>query len=215
MATDELYKTLEESAKLATDADSVKSMENENRTEGPTESTGSAMKSLEFSLLYPNESVKEEDEWSEFTEENRMELMSLGHSSGSTILTQLAVGEVKAQDSEQTDTGGDGMNVGQKHDDDIGNTTCPWVKMEHALEQQKLKEPMSVEQPNKKEPSEVKSQIYIPPALRQSQGDFNRRDQAESRLRKVPSKMSGKPQAPDLNSDEYFPSLSKTLKRTK
>ncbi|EDW54554.1 GM18654 [Drosophila sechellia] len=144
-----------------------------------------------------------------------MQHMSLRHSSGSAILAQLAVGEVKAQDSVQNDTGGDGVDVGQQLDDDIGNTTCPWVKMKHPLWQQKLKEPMSLEQPNKKEPSEVKSQIYIPPALRQSQGDFNHRDQAESRLRKVPSKMSGKPQAPDLNSDEYFPSLSKTPKRTK
>ncbi|EDX05190.1 GD24040 [Drosophila simulans] len=143
-----------------------------------------------------------------------MQHMSLRHSSGSAILAQLAVGEVKAQDSVQNDTGGDGVDVGQQLDD-IGNTTCPWVKMKQTLRQQELKEPMSLKQPNKKEPSEVKSQIYIPPALRQSQGDFNHRDQTESRLRKVPSKMSGKPQAPDLNSDEYFPSLSKTPKRTK
>ncbi|EDV58080.2 LOW QUALITY PROTEIN: uncharacterized protein Dere_GG25191 [Drosophila erecta] len=222
LATDELYKTLEESSKLVTDADSEKCLGNESRAEGPTESSGSALKPLEFRLLYSNESVEGEDEWCDFTEENRMEYMSLRRSIetslGSTALVQLAGGEVKVQDSEQHDNAGDGIDVGQALIDGMGSTTCPWRKMGRPLEQQELKdlsEQNPVEQPKKEEPSEAKSQIYIPPALRQSQGDFNQRAELESRL--VPTKMSGKPQAPDLNSADYFPSLSgaKPFRRTK
>ncbi|EDW89689.2 LOW QUALITY PROTEIN: uncharacterized protein Dyak_GE21333 [Drosophila yakuba] len=216
LATNELYKTLKESVRLATEGEFEKCLGNENRAEGPTESTGSVLKPLEFSVLHSNESVEEEDEWCDFTEENRIEYTSLRRSIkmslGSTVL---AGSDAKAQDSEQRDNGGDGIDVGQALNDGMGGTSCPWRKMGHPSKQQELRE--QVEQPKKDEPSEVKSQIYIPPALRHSQGDFNQRAEMESRLLKIPPKMSGKPQAPDLNSAEYFPSLSgaKTFRRTK
>ncbi|KAH8353212.1 hypothetical protein KR084_009669 [Drosophila pseudotakahashii] len=196
-------------------------MGNEALVEGSGSTTSGLVKPLEFGVRFSDETVEEEDEWCDFTEENRMQYTSLRRSIqmslSSTILTQFSVGgEVKVQDSEQRDTGGDGIDVGQANGD--GLSSCPWQKIESQLQLAPMMDKQTEKElPEKEEPSEVKSQIYIPPALRQSQGDFNQRPQVENRQRKTHSKMSGKHQAPDLNSPEYFPTLSgsKPFKRTK
>jgi len=220
LATDELYKTLEESAKLATEGDTDDLGDGPSGSGSGTSGSGS-VKPLEFGIRFSDESVDDEDEWCDFTEENRMQYTSsrrnIQMSLSSMVLSQFSGGgELKGQDSEQRDTGGDGMDVGQA--DGLSNTLCPWQKLEMQPQKEPKKDKKTEEQPAKEEPPpEAKNQIYIPPALRQSQGDFNQRLQGENRMRKPHCKKSGKPQAPDLNSPEYFPSLSgpKAIKHTK
>lgn len=118
-------------------------------------------------------------------------------------------GEVKAQEPEQS--GGDGLDVGhgKRQEEGLGSATCPWQKLVKKQPHQDPIEPKVEQQPEKSKNPETKPQVYIPPALRQSQGDCRQRPQVEKGPCKLPSAMPmAKPQAPDLKSSEYFPSLS-------
>ncbi|BFF94176.1 protein CDV3 homolog [Drosophila madeirensis] len=195
LATEELYKTLEESTKdssedisnLEFDVQSVDGEADSARDSAP----------LKFGMRFSDETYSEEDEWSDFTEENRA--------------APFAGSDMKAEPV-QLDTGGDGIDVGLK---EIAlATSCPWQKPEQANHEPAKQNELSDGKGNN--PAVAKKQIYIPPALRQSQGVSNKR-KAQPQQRKVPSPIPEKPQAPDLNSLEYFPSLSgsKILKRPK
>jgi len=75
LATDELYKTLEESAKLATEGDTDDLGDGPSGSGSGTSGSGS-VKPLEFGIRFSDESVDDEDEWCDFTEENRMQYTS-------------------------------------------------------------------------------------------------------------------------------------------
>ncbi|KAI8043660.1 hypothetical protein M5D96_004993, partial [Drosophila gunungcola] len=180
LATDELYKTLEESVKQTPEVGN-----------DPNKDLGNEDQVVEFGIRPLDE----------------------------PLMTRTNGGEAKIKESEQRDTGGDGLGVGQGQNDAVFNSLCPWQKTESLLHQEP-KDQINDEQPVKQEDLiDMKNKVYIPPALRQSQGDFNQRHQVENRLRNpnTPTKKSGKPQAPDINCPEYFPSLngSKIFKRTK
>ncbi|KAH8251268.1 hypothetical protein KR032_004637, partial [Drosophila birchii] len=208
-----------------------------NLIEGPTGSAGpSVAKPLEFGIQFSDGTAEDEDEWSDYTEENRFNYTSAPRNTWKTLSgTLLAPStEVKDMEPEQRESAGDGLDVGhgKRLEEGPGSASCPWQNMEKTEPQQEpkeqnepTKEPKSEQQPEIKNPSknptqnpETKPQVYIPPALRQSQGDCRQRPQVEKGPRKLPSAISmGKPQAPDIKSSEYFPSLggSKSLKRPK
>ncbi|KAH8279947.1 hypothetical protein KR054_011794, partial [Drosophila jambulina] len=199
-----------------------------NLMEGPTGSAGPSMaKPLEFGLQFGDGTAEDEDEWSDYTEENRFNYTTVPRNTWKTLSGTLLAPSTddKVQEPEQRESAGDGLDVGQgkRLDEGPGSASCPWQTMEKAQSQEpkELKEPIAEQQPETKNPSknpEMKPQVYIPPALRQSQGDCRQRAQVEKGPRKLPSAISmGKPQAPDLKSSEYFPNLgdSKSLKRPK
>ncbi|KAH8334282.1 hypothetical protein KR059_008461, partial [Drosophila kikkawai] len=191
--------------------------DNNNLMEGPTGSAGPFVaKPLEFGLQFSGETAEDEDEWSDYTEENRFNYTSMPRITWKTVSGTLLApsAEVKVLEPAQRESAGDGLDVGQgkRLDEVMGSASCPWQNMVTTQPQQEQK---SEQQPEKKNPSK---KVYIPPALRQSQGDLHQRPQVETGPRKLPSAMSmGKPQAPDLKSSEYFPSLSgsKSLKHPK
>lgn len=224
-----MYKTLEESAKLSqeTFATPEKGRGGDPMMEGPSGSMDTALKPLEFGIRFSDETMDEEDEWSDFTEENRRQYTNLPRTIQMTLscgaMAPFTVnGEVKMQESEQRESGGDGLDIGQGPKEPVAFGSCPW-KLDGQITKAMvpLGEPqkqVKVEKIVKSEKQlDTKRQIYVPPALRHSQGDFNPRPHMESRLRKVITTYSVKPQAPDLNSPEYFPSLSgsRVLKRAK
>ncbi|KAH8409969.1 hypothetical protein KR009_003409 [Drosophila setifemur] len=192
-------------------------------SEDATGSSESAPKLLEFGFHFAGQTV-DEDEWSDFTEDNRRQYASLPRNLhmplNCPVIPPFTAGEVNVQESEQRDCAGDGIDMGQgqgqnqNQEEDLASPICPWQnKLEAHTDGDQQPEQ---EQEVLEKPSEAKRQIYIPPALRQSQGDFNR-PKVEPRPRKALSTFPSKPQAPDLNSPEYFPSLggSNMLKRSK
>lgn len=207
LATDELYKTLEESANLAAEAgsDPDKGPDNDNSAEGPSGSgsagSSSVAKPLEFGIRFSGETVDDEDEWSDYTEENRFNYTSVPRNNWKTLSCTLLApsvgGEVKAQEPEQS--GGDGLDVGhgKRQEEGLGSATCPWQKLVKKQPHQDPIEPKVEQQPEKSKNPETKPQVYIPPALRQSQGDCRQRPQVEKGPCKLPSAMPmAKPQAP-------------------
>ncbi|KAH8393489.1 hypothetical protein KR200_002606, partial [Drosophila serrata] len=204
--------------------------------EGPTGSAGpSFAKPLEFGLQFPDETGEDEDEWSDYTEENRFNYTSVPRStwktlSGTLLAPSTEINVLEPEEREQC--AGDGIDVvpGKRLDEGPGSASCPWQNMEKTQPQEQPMEPKEPkelkceQQPEMKTSSEnpqnpeMKPQVYIPPALRQSQAESRQRPQAEKATRKLPSALSmGKPQAPDIKSSEYFPSLggSKSIKRPK
>ncbi|KAH8273693.1 hypothetical protein KR018_008852, partial [Drosophila ironensis] len=197
------------------------------------QSVESLLKPLESGIRFSDEAVNEEDEWSDFTDEHRRHYTHLPRciqmSLSSSVLNPFSGGggngEVsKIQDSEQRESGGDGIDVGTGQKDALALAACPWQKMGAQLKHAQMQlegievKPEKPEKPEKQPKLlESKHKIYVPPALRHSQGDFHPRSPMESRQRKSGHPFAGKPQAPDLNSSEYFPSLggSKAYKRTK
>ncbi|KAH8244417.1 hypothetical protein KR026_008922, partial [Drosophila bipectinata] len=196
--------------------------------EGPSGSKDPAKKPLEFGIRFSDEAMDEDNEWSDFTEENRRQYTHLPRSiqmtfSCGSMAPFTVSGEVKVQESaEQRESAGDGLDIGQGPKEALAFFACPW-KLDGQMSKPFI--PPGVPQKSVKlekivkteKPSEAKRQVYVPPALRHCQGDINPRPQPESRLRKAMSSYSGKQQAPDLSSPEYFPSLggSRGLKRTK
>ncbi|XP_034666794.1 protein CDV3 homolog [Drosophila subobscura] len=212
-AAEELYKTLEESTKFSSEDNSNLEFDVQS-ADGETDSARDSAP-LKFGMRFSDEAHSEEDEWSDFTEENRGKFTNvprdLPKALVSTAPAPFAGSDLKAEPV-QLDTGGDGIDVGLK---EIAlATSCPWQKPEQANHEPAKQNELSDGKGNNT--AVAKKQIYIPPALRQSQGDSNKR-KAQPQQRKVPSPMPKKPQAPDLNSLEYFPSLSgsKILKRPK
>ncbi|KAH8239007.1 hypothetical protein KR038_011949, partial [Drosophila bunnanda] len=208
----------------------------DNLMEGPTGSAGpSAAKPLEFGLHFADATAEDEDEWSDYTEENRFNYTSMPRNTWKTLSgTLLAPStEIKVLEPEQREQcAGDGLDVGpgKRLEEGPGPAACPWQNMEKTHPQEQPKEPKEPkegkfeQQQESKNPSEntqnpeMKPQVYIPPALRQTQSDTRQRPQVEKASRKLPSAISlGKPQAPDIKSSEYFPSLggSKSIKRPK
>ncbi|KAH8329203.1 hypothetical protein KR074_005616, partial [Drosophila pseudoananassae] len=195
--------------------------------EGPSGSKDHAKKPLEFGVRFSDEAMDEEDEWSDFTEENRRQYTNLPRTiqmslSCGSMAPFTVSGEVKVQESEQRESGGDGPDIGQGPKEALAFISCPW-KLEGQISKTLIQpgvpqKPVKLEKIVKTEkPLEAKRQVYVPPALRHSQGEINPRPQTESRLRKAMSSYSVKQQAPDLSSPEYFPSLggSRGLKRAK
>ncbi|XP_026847698.1 protein CDV3 homolog [Drosophila persimilis] len=210
LAAEELYKTLEESTKYSSEDNS--NLEDAFQSEASGTDSKGASASLKFGIRFSDEAFSEEDEWSDFTEENRRQFTYVPRTLSMALTSPVPApapfaGDDLKEEPEQLDTGGDGVDVGSKDGERALATTCPWQKSEQDSQGQSDR---------KANTPVVKKQIYIPPALRQSQGDFNKR-KAQPLQRKAPSTMPFKPQAPDLNSLEYFPSLSdsKILKRPK
>ncbi|XP_033249205.1 protein CDV3 homolog [Drosophila miranda] len=216
LAAEELYKTLEESTKYSSEDNS--NLEDAFQSEASGTDSKGASASLKFGIRFSDEAFSEEDEWSDFTEENRRQFtnvprtLSIALTSPAPVPGPFAGGDLK-EEPEQLDTGGDGVDVGSKEGESALATTCPWQKSEQDSHEPSKQNEQSDRKANT---PVVKKEIYIPPALRQSQGDFNKR-KAQPLQRKAPSPMPFRPQAPDLNSLEYFPSLSdsKILKRPK
>ncbi|XP_022223346.2 protein CDV3 homolog [Drosophila obscura] len=212
LAAEELYKTLEESTKLSSEANS--NFEHAFQSEELETASVGATAPLKFRIRFSDEAHSEEDEWSDFTEENRRKFTNVPRALPMALITTatapFAAGDLKSE-PEQLDTGGDGIDVGSN--ESALTTTCPWQKSEQANRESAKQNEHSDGKGNH---TVAKKQIYIPPALRQSQGDFNKR-KAQPHQRKGPCPIPDKNQAPDLNSLEYFPSLSgsKIFKRPK
>ncbi|KAH8395724.1 hypothetical protein KR222_011606, partial [Zaprionus bogoriensis] len=185
--------------------------------------------SLEFGIRFSDETIDEEDEWCDFTDEHDQPFPNLKR--GSRLILGSNVPAVAVEDSivptecaQQQDTGGDGLGVGQCTED-LGKSSCPWMKLNSSelspclgikpVEAMELKAPPAMQSPppHKSQPNMMK-QVYVPPALRESQSDVT------VRPKKQPPPMAvklAKGQAPDLNNVDFFPSLcqSRISKRAK
>ncbi|SPP82464.1 protein CDV3 homolog [Drosophila guanche] len=186
LAAEELYKTLKESTKFSSEDNS--NLEVDVQSEDGEADYARDSAPLKFGMRFS-------DEAHDFTEENRGKFTNVPRDIPKALVST-APGLI-------SNTGGDGIDV--EFNEIVPATSCPCQKPEQANHE-----------PAKQSELSAKKHIYIPPALRQSQGDSNKR-KALPQQRKVPSPMPDKPQAPDLNSLEYFPSLSgsKIFKRPK
>ncbi|EDW77397.2 LOW QUALITY PROTEIN: uncharacterized protein Dwil_GK18276 [Drosophila willistoni] len=258
LATDELYKTLEESTKLMSEV--MVSNPEQVRTSATQLDKASSRFSMEAGipmdtgLRFPNDANEDVDDWCDFNEENRRQYT---HSSQLRII-QMGLNcpglgtycsdNGKLEKERQKDCGGDGLGVvglgQQQMEDNSGSVSCPWQKSEPsnvnsevAMEMNMMIEmtetkpssvlsnmkSISMEQTNEMEGP--KKQVYVPPALRQSQMNYksgksnSRGSSSNSSKKSSTQKPKGvrKGQAPDLNSSEYFPALSasKIFKRGK
>ncbi|XP_062138868.1 protein CDV3 homolog [Drosophila sulfurigaster albostrigata] len=207
LATDVLYRTLEETAKVPPEMD--------NNEKLPLEAMNSTRASLEFGIRFPNDAVDEEDEWCDFTEDHDQPFPNLTRNSKLLLSPTAPVTtedvKVSNEHSQYQDTGGDGLGVGSSTEDS-GKTACPWLRVEPneisscgttiVESVERKSHPLIAAQPD----IMVKKSVYVPPALRASQIDMKVRPKKPT----TPSaavKLS-KGQAPDINNVEYFPSLS-------
>ncbi|XP_068140914.1 protein CDV3 homolog [Drosophila tropicalis] len=253
LATNELYKTLEESTKLMSEL--MVSNPEQVRTSATQLDMASSRFSMEAGipkdtgLRFTNDASKDDDDWCDFNEENRRQYT---HSSQLAI-SQLGLNcpglgtygsdNAKVEKERQKDYGGDGLGVvglgQQQMVDNSGLVSCPWQKSEPSNVNSEVAMEMNMMiEMTKTKPSSVlgnmksisieqtmegpKKQIYIPPALRQSQmnsksGNSNSRGSSSNSSKKSTQIPRGvrKGQAPDLNSSEYFPALSASKKRVK
>ncbi|EDW03639.1 protein CDV3 homolog [Drosophila grimshawi] len=195
LAADELYRTLEETVKAPKEVDSKDKLQ--------FEVINSTKAALAFGIRFSDEAVDEEDEWCDFTEDHDQPFPKLKRNSRLALSPTAAVANedvpLSVDHCHIEDTGGDGLDVGQCTDE-LYKSACPWLMLQpiQAVDLQSVK----------------KHEVYVPPALRQSQGDFSVR--RGKQLSAVPEKPA-KGQAPDLNNVEFFPSLcrSRTAKRAK
>ncbi|TDG42524.1 hypothetical protein AWZ03_011055 [Drosophila navojoa] len=235
LAADELYRTLEETAKAAQEVDSAEKLQLE-----ATNNQNQQNSSLEFGVRFSDETIDEEDEWCDFTEEHDQPFPNLKRNSKLILGATAASENVKLTDENcpYQDTGGDGLGVGSTQDE-LSKPACPWLKpneltslssppkvMEAALlSQSQLQSQLQSQSPSesqsqsqtplKTQPNVVpKKQVYVPPALRQSQSDFSVRSRKQSTT--MAMKLA-KGQAPDINNVDFFPSLnqSRMSKRAK
>lgn len=209
LAADELYRTLEETTKAPQEVDSNEKLQLDvaNCQHSP----------LEFGIRFSDETIDEEDEWCDFTEEHDQPFPNLKRNSKLVLSSNAAVAssedvKLAAEHGQYQDTGGDGLGVGQAIDE-MGKPACPWLKLEPT--ELTSFSPKAVETVERKSQPTIKSQpniapkkqVYVPPALRQSQSEFSVRPRKQAPP--VPVKLA-KGQAPDLNNVDFFPSLCKS-----
>lgn len=272
LAADELYRTLEETTKASQEVDSSEKLRLEVINNQHPQHTA-----LEFGIRFSDETIDEEDEWCDFTEEHDQPFPNLKRNSklalsSTVVVAGSSIGEdanLTVENCPYQDTGGDGLGVGSAADE-MGKPACPWLKLEHteltnfspkamvaALEReqsltqsssqlqsrsqrhsQSQSQPQSQSQfqspiqsqsslqfqPQSQAASQstfktqqsiaLKKQVYVPPALRQSQSEFSVRPRKQAPP--VAMKLA-KGQAPDLNNVDFFPSLcqSRISKRAK
>ncbi|XP_017872687.1 PREDICTED: uncharacterized protein DDB_G0292186 [Drosophila arizonae] len=266
LAADELYRTLEETAKAPQEVDSTEKLQVEGTNN---------QHQLEFGIRFSDETIDEEDEWCDFTEEHDQPFPNLKRNSKLILSATAAAANEDANLTDENcpyqDTGGDGLGVGSAQDE-LGKPACPWLKLEPteltsfsspakegalerepALNASQSQSPLlprsqlksqsqsqvqnqsplqsqSQSQSQLQSPSEsqsqsqttlktqpnnvVKKQVYVPPALRQSQSEFSVRPRKQANS--VSMKLA-KGQAPDINNVDFFPSLcqSRSSKRAK
>lgn len=219
-AADELYRTLEETTKAPQELESFEKLQ-------LLDGANSPRPSLEFGIRFSDETIDEEDEWCDFTDEHDQPFPNLKRGSRLTLGSNMVAVSVEnsiapSENVEQEDTGGDGIGVGQCTED-LGKSSCPWIKL-NTLElssslSQKTIESAEITAPSlmsqKCEPNITRQkQVYVPPALRETQSEVTVRPKKQ--LPPVPVKPA-KGQAPDLNNVDFFPSLcqSRVVKRAK
>lgn len=218
LAAEELYRTLEETTKAPKEVDSCDKLEH---LEGPNISRPS----LEFGIRFSEEAIDEEDEWWDFTAEHDQPFRNLKSTSKLTLGSSMVVvpvedSDIPSESLQQEDTGGDGLGVGQCTED-LGKSSCPWTKwnsteLSSNLSQKTIlpvekKALLSMAQKSQANII-VQKQVYVPPALRESE--------VIVRTKKQPPPVTvktAKGQAPDLNNVDFFPSLcqSRVAKRAK
>ncbi|KAM8715268.1 hypothetical protein ACLKA7_002337 [Drosophila subpalustris] len=219
LAADELYRTLEETSKVAQEADS------NEKVPGQLEVSSSSHVPLEFGVRFSDETFEEEDEWCDFTEDHDQPFPNIKRNSKLVLSPTAATTseDVKTtttvEHCQYQDTGGDGIGVGQCTED-LGKSPCPWVKLEPVEVSNCSPKTVesSEERPQSANKSQsnvvVKNQVYVPPALRESQSELSVRPKKQ--VTPVASKLN-KGQAPDLNNVDFFPLLcsSRISKRAK
>ncbi|XP_034475502.1 protein CDV3 homolog [Drosophila innubila] len=215
LAADELYRTLEETTKVAQEVDSNEKVQ--------LEISSSSHVPLEFGVRFSDEACNEEDEWCDFTEDHDQPFPNLKWNSklvlSPTVVINVEDIKTTTEHCQYQDTGGDGIGVGQCTED-MGRSACPWLKLE-PVEIPNCR-PKMIESLEEKYESDnklqsnivVKNIVYVPPALRESQSEISVRPNKQ--VTPVTSKLN-KAQAPDLNNIDFFPLLcsSRISKRAK
>lgn len=135
----------------------------------------------------PNSIEVHEDEWKEFEEEERKDY------------TGLKIGQLQINDDDHSGTDGDGGEDGDGENGDNGEKrkTGPWRKMNATSTSTSTSVSATTTATNVPEPqNQEKSKLYITPALR------NQQALKPIRIRKGA--------LPDINDEEYFPTLGAT-----
>ncbi|XP_030377240.1 protein CDV3 homolog [Scaptodrosophila lebanonensis] len=235
LAADELYRTLEEATKVPEVNGKTRANDTQMSFSGSgtnsISTTTSDASTLEFKIRFSNDANDEEDEWCDFTEENRKHFTSVSRSGMMALTASGGAGGPatdnagERQDGElsgdlaidnsnncmgNSASGGDGVLVGLED-----ASICPWQKLEITEQPSTVATVMPPPPSQAHSKPEVKKQVYVPPALRNSQGDCAAA--ASGKKKPPPSSLNqpmkpmtklAKGEAPDLNSAEFFPSLS-------